>query len=152
MSLPFTPRDYRPADLQACIELFDTNVPKFFRDGERSEYRDFLENLPGPYIVLIDDGNSLLACGGFAVSVERRSADLCWGMVRRELHGQGLGRALVEIRIERIRADPAVDTLLMNTCQHTVGFYHKLGFRTLDVTIDGYAPGLDRCEMSLSLR
>jgi ribosomal protein S18 acetylase RimI-like enzyme len=72
-------------------------------------------------------------------------------MVRRELHGQGLGRALVEIRIERIRADPNVETVLLNTCQHTVGFYERLGFRTLDVTIDGYAPGLDRCEMSLSL-
>jgi hypothetical protein len=31
--------------------------------------------------------------------------------------------------------------------QHTVGFYERLGFRTVRIDPEGYGPGLDRCEM-----
>ena len=39
----------------------------------------------------------------------------------------------------------------IDTSQHTVPFYERMGFRTTSVMRDGYAPGLDRCEMILEL-
>jgi predicted GNAT family N-acyltransferase len=68
-------------------------------------------------------------------------------MVARERHGTGLGRLLLEARLERIRRDPVADAVALNTSQHTRGFYERHGFATELVTPGGFAPGLDRCDM-----
>lgn len=140
-------RAYRHADLVACLAVFETNVPGFFREHEREEYMRFLEALPGPYLVLENDQGEIVAAGGYAVVEEEERADLCWGMVRADLQGRGLGRVLTERRISEAVADPMVKSLAINTSQHTRGFYERFGFRLLEVVPDGYAPGLDRCEM-----
>ena len=134
-------RDYAPADLEACLSVFDSNVPDYFVEAERSEFRDFLGALPGPYVVLELEGR-IVACGGHAFG-EEGVADLCWGMVRRDRHRSGLGRLLTEARIERAVRDPRVNTVALNTSQHTEGFYLGLGFETVEVRRDGFAPGLD---------
>jgi GNAT superfamily N-acetyltransferase len=79
------------------------------------------------------------------------TVDLCWDMVARSLHGEGLGRLLVEERLARIRADGTVRAVTLNTSQRTVGFYEAFGFVVERVVPDGYAPGLDRCDMRLVL-
>jgi ribosomal protein S18 acetylase RimI-like enzyme len=147
-----TSRDYARNDYEACLEVFDTNVPRFFRPEERVEYAAFLKALPGPYVVLLDGSDRVIACGGYAIREENASADLCWGMVREELHGRGLGKALARLRIARVLKDFEVREIVLNTSQHTVGFYEGLGFQATTVQADGYAPGLDRCEMQLDVR
>ena len=143
-------REYEAADLEACLEVFDSNVPTYFTSGERAEFRSFLQALPGPYLVLTDAEGGIVGCGGYAINRETGSADLCWGMVRRELHGTGLGRLLTRLRIERSREDPHVSEIALHTSQHTAGFYERLGFRILSVTEDAYALGLHRYDMCLS--
>ena len=143
-------RDYAPADLEACLSVFDSNVPEYFVDAERPEFRDFLGALPGPYLVVELDGR-VVACGGHAIGKEEGVADLCWGMVRHDLHGSGLGRRLTDARIERAAREPGVNTAALNTSQHTEGFYLRFGFRTVEVVPDGYAEGLHRYEMRLRL-
>lgn len=133
-------------DIEGCLDVFDSNVPRFFSEAEREEFRAFLVSLPGPYFVL-PEGDGFAACGGYAVDPETGVADLCWGMVRLELHGGGIGRALTEMRIRRAVADPATKQVKLNTSQHTTGFYERMGFRTVQVTPDGFGPGLDRCDM-----
>ena len=154
MTVPDAPtvrvRDYVPSDVQACLSVFDTNVPDYFLDAERPEFRAFLDALPGPYLVIEVEGR-VVACGGHAVGKERPVADLCWGMVRRELHGHGFGRLLTEARIEQAAREPGVDTIALNTSQHTEAFYQRLGFRTVEIVRDGYAEGLHRHEMRLRL-
>jgi ribosomal protein S18 acetylase RimI-like enzyme len=139
-------RSFDRADRDACLALFDSNVPDFFLEGERPEFEAFLDDLAGPYVVLLRDGE-IVACGGYALRDRGRVADLCWGIVRRDLHGRGFGRELTEGRIARAVAEPRVTEIALKTSQHTVGFYERLGFVTLSVEIDGYGPGLDRCEM-----
>ena len=72
-------------------------------------------------------------------------------MVRRDRHRSGLGRLLTEARIERAARDPRVNTVALNTSQHTEGFYLRFGFRTVEIVPDGYAEGLHRYEMRLRL-
>lgn len=139
-------REMTTEDLEGCLQVFDSNVPRFFTAPERDEFHEFLLALPGPYYVL-ERESGLLACGGYAVTLETGVADLCWGMVRSDLHGRGLGRALTEMRIRRALEDPATKRMELNTSQHTAGFYEKLGFRTVRMTPDGYGPGLDRHDM-----
>lgn len=145
-------RDYTAADRSACLAVFDSNVPAFFVPDEREQFSAFLDALPGPYLVVEDEDGAVLGCGGYAVTPGTTTADLCWGMVRQDRHGTGLGLLLTTARLERVRADAAVEAVALNTSQHTVGFYERLGFGTELVTPDGYAPGLDRCDMRLILR
>lgn len=142
-------RPYRNSDLDACLGVFESNVPRFFREHEREEYVRFLGALPGPYLVLETEQGGIVAAGGYAIVEEDERADLCWGMVRADLHGRGLGRMLTETRIRAALADPGVRRVAINTSQLTRGFYERLGFRLLEIVPDGYAPGLDRCEMRL---
>lgn len=144
-------RDYTPADLAGCLAVFDSNVPGYFTAPEREEFRRFLTALPGPYLVLVDDDDAIVGCGGYAIVAAQSRADLCWGMVRSELHGTGLGRVLTVARLERATADPSVRVVALSTSQHTRGFYERLGFRTTEVVPNGIAPGLDRCEMRRDL-
>jgi N-acetylglutamate synthase-like GNAT family acetyltransferase len=140
-------RDFTPADLQGCLDVFDSNVPKFFKTEERRDFIEFLNALPGPYYVIEDDEGQIVACGGYGVKPGSTIADLCWGMVRQDLHGSGLGRQLTEERMQRALADETISDFALSTSQLTTGFYAQMGFRTVDVTPNGIAPGLDRCEM-----
>ena len=146
-----TSREYSTSDYEACLGVFDTNVPRFFTALERTEYSAFLEALPGPYFVFSDSAGLVVGCGGYAMREGSSVADLCWGMVREECHGRGFGRELADLRIERIRLNDLVSSIALSTSQKTVGFYRRLGFRITRVIPDGFGPGLDRCDMLLEL-
>lgn len=144
-------RSYTYEDRDKCLAVFDSNVPGYFIDAEREAFAAFLDELPGPYLVLVDESGDVLACGGYAVEAGTATADLCWGMVSRTRHGTGLGRRLTEARLDRIREDAAAAAVALSTSQHTRGFYERLGFVIERVVADGFAPGLDRCDMRLRL-
>ena len=143
-------RGFEVSDLAACLAIFDSNVPDFFHEAEREEFVAFLEALPGPYLVLTD-GEQVVACGGHAVG-EQGTADLCWGMVRRDLHGQGYGQRLTQLRIGLALEQPAIEAVRLSTSQHTRGFYERLGFRLVAFQPEGFGPGLDRCDLRLEAR
>jgi ribosomal protein S18 acetylase RimI-like enzyme len=136
-------------DRDACLAIFDTNVPKFFAPSEREQFAAFLDVLPGPYFVAEHEAE-VIGCAGFARNGDG-SASLCWGMVRRAWHGRGVGTLLLERRLEAIREDHTIESVIMNTSQHTVAFFQKFGFQIERVIPDGYAPGLDRYELRLPL-
>lgn len=147
-----TVRPYRAEDREACLALFDGNTPRFFHESEREGFVAWLgdQALHLPYLVIERDGH-VVACGGHAVEPDGTSVALCWGMVGNGLHGQGLGRALTEARLAAARATPGVRRVVLDTSQHTQGFYARFGFETMKVTPDGYAPGIDRWDMVLKL-
>lgn len=147
-----TARPYRREDRPACLALFDGNTPRFFDGSEREGFAGFLDDqaLRWPYQVIEQDGR-IVACGGHAVEPDGVSVALCWGMVEAGLHGRGVGRALTEARIAAARATPRIKRVILNTSQHTQGFYARFGFETAKVTPDGYAPGIDRWDMVLKL-
>jgi ribosomal protein S18 acetylase RimI-like enzyme len=144
-------RDYTITDRSACLAIFESNVPEFFVPTEREEFAAFLDALPGPYLVVEDGSGAILGCGGYAIAPGTVTADLCWGMVVREQQTIGLGRLLFNARLSRIQSDPSSKAVALNTSQHTRGFYERLGFITERIVPNGYAPGLDRCDMRLVL-
>jgi ribosomal protein S18 acetylase RimI-like enzyme len=143
--------DYASDDRDGCLAVFRTNLPVFFTPDELGLYGSFLDALPGPYLVVRDPDHGIVACGGYALRESGTVADMCWGMVRQDLHGLGIGKALTRARVERIMSNGSVQEITLNTSQHTVGFYKRLGFEVVEVLSDGYAPGLDRCDMRLVL-
>lgn len=144
-------RDYRPVDRAACLALFEGNVPEYFAPSERADFEAFLDAIDFPYLVIEEQGG-VLACGGWA---RRRFdpgiVDLCWGMVRRDLHKTGLGRRLLEARLAQVRAAADIRAVMLQTTQHTEGFFARYGFVTRQVVSDGFAAGFHLHEMRLDL-
>ncbi len=143
-------KPYTTLDREACLSIFDGNVPKYFGVEERSEFEEFLDDLPGPYFTLQQDGE-IIGCGGYGNRDGNNEGRgfFCWGMVARSHHKKGYGTILAKMRINAMRNDPDVKSVRLNTSQHTAPFYARFGFETTSVTKDGFTKGLDDHEMQL---
>jgi ribosomal protein S18 acetylase RimI-like enzyme len=140
-------------DIPACLKIFDKNTPEFFAESERSEFEEFLNELvPTRYqsYFVIEHGPRIVACGG--LFVHENQAGLTWGMVARDLHGRGLGRALMQSRLNWLQAHhPHVIEVILDTSQHSSGFFERCGFKVTKRIPNGYQEGLDRVDMRLRL-
>lgn len=154
---PFGPsevrlRPWRAEDRELGEALFDSNTPRHFAAIEKADFLAFVDALPGPYFVLESLDDAALGCGGYAGQPKDPSvAALCWGMVRGDLHGRRLGERLLTARLARIAADPVFETVDIETTQHSRGFFARYGFVETAHTPNGFAPGMDRVDMTLRL-
>jgi L-amino acid N-acyltransferase YncA len=139
-------RSYTPADLESVVAIFRSNIPKYFSDSEEPGLRNFLADARSEeYFVAGTDGE-IVGAGGVALN-EDETVSLCWGMIRSDHLGTGLGKKLTQFRIDAAREKYGELPLVISTSQHTQGFYEKLGFRLTGHTPDGYGPGIDICKM-----
>jgi predicted GNAT family N-acyltransferase len=143
-------RQYAEDDLAACLAVFDSNVPKFYDVSERAGFEEFLAGNPWPYVVL-EHAGEIVGCGGWAPEEGGALISMTWGMVRRSLHGNGLGRFLLMYRVREAAKTPGVERVRLSTSQHTAEFFRKQGFKVTEVEKDGFAPGIDRIEMVMKL-
>lgn len=137
---------YSPIFKAQCLALFDSNQGKFFDASERADFEKFLESATDrcPYFVMAE-GDQALGCGGYALIGEQ--ASLCWGMVERSLHKNGLGTLLLTHRLQLIESKHGKLPVHMETSQHTQDFYKRFGFTVQDVIPDSFGPGLDEVKM-----
>src|SRR5260370_31745648 len=56
-------RPYQSSDRDACLALFDSNVPRFFAALERGGFESFLDAPDCSYFVMEHEG-AVLGCGG----------------------------------------------------------------------------------------
>jgi predicted GNAT family N-acyltransferase len=142
-------RDYSAADLESVVAVFRSNIPKHFGPSEEQGLREFLAdgNYSEDYLVGELDGE-IVGCGGIGLN-EDETVSLCWGMVRKDHLGTGLGKQLTEFRIRKAAEKFPGRSLVTSTSQHTEGFYERFGFRTIERIINGFGPGLDNCKMRL---
>ena len=143
-------RPYEVADRAECLRVFDSNAPWYFLPEERIQFEKFLDRLPGPYFVIVDE-SELVACGGFATGRVGGEADICWTMVRRDQHGHGVGNFLLTTCVSDILALDGCQTARLETSQHARRFFERWGFTAIEVTPNGFGPGLDRVEMRITL-
>lgn len=147
-------RDYQPGDKAACMALFDSNVPRYFDPSERPLFVDFLAAPPGRYFVLEHDG-AVVGCGGYAHDSPdadgTRPATFSWGMVDNARHKMGLGQELAERRLAAIRAQANVDVVRLSTTPQITAFFARFGFVAGQIEKDGFAPGMDKVRMALTL-
>jgi len=150
-SLPPTPvgeiREYRPADESACLEIFDSNRPKYFTASERDLFVAYLQRMDQPFFVT-EVAGQVRACGGFRVD-DFGVGFLEWGMVHAHWHRKGAGANLLHYRLERIRQTTHAWCVLIDTSQHTAPFFARFGFEPYRTNPDGYQPGLDKIFMRL---
>ena len=122
-------RPCSPADLTAVVDIFRSNIPKYFIPEEESELLSFLSGEGSENYYVIELGGEIIASGGIAQN-EDETVSLCWGMVRKEHLGTGVGKVLTEFRIERALERFPESAFVLATSQHTEGFYKR--FRLFD--------------------
>ena len=144
-------REFDRTDVDDCLAVFDSNTPRYFKPHERTQYEQFLANLPGTYLIVVSDEGVIVGCGGYAQDSDT-TAVLTFGMVHAQYHRQSIGTRLLEERLDRIRRQFDVPKVVVNTTQLTEGFFARFGFQTETVTPDQYAPGLDGVRMCLRLQ
>ena len=141
-------RLYRSEDLDSVIHIFRSNIPKYFGPDEEPGLRNFLsDERCGDYYVAEIEGK-VVGAGGIALN-DDNTVSLCWGMLRSDHIGKGLGREFTEFRIDKSREKFGSLPLVISTSQHTQGFYEKLGFRLVTHQPHGFGPGIDICKMRL---
>ena len=141
-------RPYTPNDLPAVIEIFRSNIPKYFGPAEEPGLLDFLSDFRAGDYYVIEAHGDLVGAGGIALN-DDQTVSLCWGMIRSDFLGKGLGRKLTEFRIEQAVGKHGLLPLVISTSQHTQAFYEKFGFHLISHTPDGFGPGIDICKMRL---
>ncbi len=138
-------RRYTQEDREACLALFDSNVPEFFVPAEREGFDAFLVDMPVTYFVL-ENENEIVACGG--VATREGEARMCWGIVGRAHHGEKIGTWLL---LERLVAGVELGATRagLDTIPKTVPFFERFGFRVVREVENGYGPGIHRRDMQL---
>lgn len=150
-------RPYKPTDRQACIEIFNSNIPAFFALEELDGFESWLnskdlaqlafESNQTEFYYVIEIENRIVGCGGFYIPQNGGEARMTWGMVEKLWHKKGIGRKFLEYRIEQIRLlNPNVG-IALDTTQNTFRFFEKFGFKVTKIQNDYYAKGLDRYDM-----
>jgi N-acetylglutamate synthase-like GNAT family acetyltransferase len=147
-------RAFDTRDREACLRLFESNMPQFFAPYERDEFEEYLtEDVErGPiseYLVLEADGKTV-ACGGYCIAPDG-TAELFWGLVGRDQHREGFGTQLLLERLRRIARVPNASEVILDTTQFSSGFFERFGFEVVQITPDWYGAGLDRVSMRLEL-
>lgn len=152
-------RPYTAADRIRCLEIFDSNTPKYFMHEERDQFIFWLnahdkneiaykETLAEYYYVIETDG-TIMGCGGYGMHNDEKAGSMIWGMIAREQHKKGLGKALFAYRLQQMRELYPGYSIQLDTSQHTYPFFEKFGFKTVKITENGYGQGLHRYDMIL---
>lgn len=141
-------RKYEARDEKDCLRIFDSNIDPFFDPEEKP---GFLTCLRDPaemehYYVIEDTDAGLVACGGF-IQADSGDVILSWGMVKRELHGKGIGKMLLKHRLKLIDRLFSAAKIRTDTSHYTEGFFKHHGFETISVEPDAFGPGIDKVTM-----
>jgi len=138
---------YKKEHRDSCIEVFKTNIGKYFDEGELKGFIDFLDfNVYSTqYFVVLLDGISVIGCGGYYLNSE--VVRLVDGMIDKSSHKTGPGLLLLEYRLTKAKAEYPGRNIGIDTSQHTEGFFEKYGFKTTESVKDFYGVGIDKVSM-----
>lgn len=141
---------YSKDNFDQCVDIFVSNLDKYFAEHELADFKTYLNYAAtsNTYFVIVDEGD-VAACGGYEKMGD--VVGLTWGLVKRNLHGYGYGKALTTYRLNAIKGKYPGAAILIDTSQHTKGFYEKQGFVVQSIEKDGFEQGLDKYMMMLTI-
>ncbi len=90
-------RPYTETDSEACLSIFDSNVPKYFAATEKSDFAEYLR-ISSDQILVATADQIVVGCGGSDLRGE--IGHLCWGMVHISKHKSSIGSALLATRLD----------------------------------------------------
>ena len=138
-------RPYNSEDRPGCLELFKSNIPKFFLPSELSDFNEFLAKYTQDVYWVLEDSGKILACGG--IGVRNGEGRLHYGIVANDRHRKGLGSRLIKFRLGKLIENSDVVAISLDTSQHNPKFFNRFGFVETSRKENAYGPGLHRYDM-----
>ena len=140
---------YKSKYYDNCIEIIQSNTPKYIFPNEHLDYKNYLLKKDKTYFVVFNDYD-LVACGGYGINKSQTKAGLSWGLVHSAHHNLGYGSYLLKYRLNEIRNNYLDIQIHLDTSQHTYRFFEKFGFSVNQISKNGYGEGLDKYDMTLN--
>lgn len=135
-------RTFQSSDAPRVLELLRLNTPEYFSESEENDLVYYLENEIEHYFVLLVD-DVILGCGGFNLSEDQQAGKISWDIFHPQSQGKGLGTALTNYRIERMKEIESIKKISVRTSQLVYPFYAKFGLELKEVVEDYWAAGFD---------
>jgi GNAT superfamily N-acetyltransferase len=142
-------RDFVSGDREACLAIFDSNTPDYYHPGERRMFAAFVDSgdflpprlrargAPAGHLYVVESGSECVACGGWYL--DGAVANLSFGTVHRSRHREGIGRFLLEARLEAIRKHGEATRVRVRTTPSVQGFFERAMFQ---VVVGGNTKGM----------
>ena len=143
-------RPYQTTDKDQVIEIFKLNTPKYFALSEKEDLVQYLDDLREDYFVMEENGE-LIGAGGINYFLNENTARISWDFFDPGFQGKGLGRKLLQHRIDKMKENPNIKTIIVRTSQVAFGFYEKSGFQLKDIEKDFWAKGFDLYLMEMNV-
>lgn len=141
---------YQSTDKARLLELLALNTPHYFAPEEATDFSHYLDNKVDDYFVVVKD-NTIIACGGVNYFREQKKVHISWDMVHPDFQGKGIGKQLLQHRLNLIRKEKGIEKVIVNTSQFAETFYAGQGFKTLSEEKDYWAKGIHLLHMELKL-
>lgn len=135
-------RDYKPTDKNTLLQIIRDNTPAYFALEEEQDFSDYLDNEIEDYFVVETDGQ-IVGCGGVNFEENKTTGIISWGMVHPDHHGNKIGSALLQYRLDFLKNIKSVTRITVRTSQLVYKFYEKHGFRLIESKKDFWAKGID---------
>src|SRR5437879_6584033 len=123
-------RDALITDHHSIFQLIEQNWDSEIASKAIKEFDEmFFSNSKWPphYYVAEDENGQVVGCGGYKSAwLMSNTYELIWVNVKQEFRGQGIGRALTQHRIDRIKELGGTLILLMTKTKQR--FFESFGF------------------------
>jgi ribosomal protein S18 acetylase RimI-like enzyme len=135
-------RPYNVADKEQLVAIFKLNTPKYFDPKEVKDFEEYLDQYSDTYLT-IEHNNKIVGGTGYYVNDSKKSGHITWIFVHPGSAGLGIGKQAVEYCLAILKANPAVEKLVVSTSQFAYRFFEKFGYQLIQTEKDYWAQGLD---------
>ena len=135
-------RKYTTKDKSRVLELFRLNTPNYFDATEQSDLENYLKNQLEDYFVYIEN-SKIIGVGGINYSFEEKVACISWDIIDPKWQGRGIGKKLIQFRINHINENPKIEIIRVRTSQYAFQFYGKMGFELDKIEKNYWAKNFD---------
>lgn len=141
-------RKYVSEDQPLLIELLRENTPKYFSESEEHDFITYLNTEIEDYFV-VELNKVIVGCGGINYEEKKAKSIISWDIISSNHQGVGIGSSLLQHRLDVIKANELIKTVIVRTSQHVFPFYEKHGFDLKYTKEDYWEKGFDLYYMEL---
>jgi N-acetylglutamate synthase-like GNAT family acetyltransferase len=142
-------REYSKKDKSRVIDLLRKNTPEYFDSSEESDFENYLESEVEDYFVC-EENSKIIGAGGLNYFQKERLARISWDMIDPSSQGKGIGKKLVQYRINHLNKNSNIELIVVRTTQLVYKFYEKMGFELEKVEKDFWAKNFDLYQMKMN--
>lgn len=137
--------------MDAVINLLKLNTPQYFAPIEEKDFIHYLNQEIELYFV-VENENAIVACGGCNFSDDKTVGIISWDIVHPEFQGKSIGSRLLNYRINLLKMEYSILSIIVRTSQFTYKFYEKLGFELKEIVENYWAKDFHLYRMAYKLK